>query len=62
MTTRDKVRPDILAKPCAKCGAKIEEDAACLLTMHDGVFVPLHPECGDFIDHATQGPRKPSRI
>lgn len=61
MIIRDKVDPAILAQPCAKCGEKIEKDAACLLTFHNGAFVVLHPECGDFIDHATKGARKPSR-
>jgi hypothetical protein len=53
---RSEIRPEILARPCEKCGEAIG-DVDCVITFYRGEFILLHQECADFIDHATRGPR-----
>lgn len=57
MMARKDVRADIIAQGCEKCGEPLPDEGEFVLTFYRGRFIVLHTECGDFINHATKGPR-----
>ncbi len=61
LIARDKVRPDILARPCEKCDEPLEDDRDFILTFFRGEFIVLHEECAGFIDDARKGKRANGR-
>ena len=61
---KDKIRKDIIERPCECCGEAIDEsdyaseDTSPVLTFFRGSFIMLHSECARmFIDTAQKGPR-----
>jgi hypothetical protein len=56
---KSQVRPEIIARGCAKCGQPIDDNENCVLTFYRGTFIVLHEECSDFIQRPTQGSRRP---
>ena len=55
---KDNIRPDILARPCERCGESIDVDAEPIVTFYRGSFIMLHDECAkEFIATAEKGPR-----
>ncbi len=55
---KSDISPDILARPCERCGEAIDTDDEPILTFYRGSFIMLHDECAkEFIDTACKGPR-----
>ena len=50
---KSEIRPEILAKPCAKCGQAIPEDEDSILTFFRGEFIRLHEGCKEFLETGT---------